>query len=78
MKAFQKLSDEARLERQISSSLHRGKMIIPFGRRLGNRVIDVTDLRMSFDGRTLFDKLSFKVEPGHIVGVMHLTAFPRA
>ncbi|SPQ96336.1 ABC transporter domain-containing protein [Plasmodiophora brassicae] len=70
MKAFQKLSDEARLERQISSSLHRGKMIIPFGRRLGNRVIDVTDLRMSFDGRTLFDKLSFKVEPGHIVGVV--------
>ncbi|MFN3228515.1 MAG: energy-dependent translational throttle protein EttA [Asticcacaulis sp.] len=43
---------------------------IPPGPRLGNVVIEVTDMKKSFGERTLFDGLTFKLPPNGIVGVI--------
>src|SRR5690606_25434389 len=43
---------------------------IPPGPRLGDVVLEVTDLRKGFDGRTLFDGLSFSLPRAGIVGVI--------
>ncbi len=46
------------------------KISIPAGPRLGNLVIEVNDLSKSYGDRLLFDKLSFLVPPGAIVGII--------
>ena len=46
------------------------KIYIPSGPRLGDIVIKATDLKKSFDGRVLFDGLSFNLPPNGIVGVI--------
>jgi len=43
---------------------------IPPGPRLGDRVIEVRDLSKSFGDRKLFDKLTFEIPPGGILGVI--------
>jgi ATPase subunit of ABC transporter with duplicated ATPase domains len=43
---------------------------IPPGPRLGDRVIEVRDLAKSFGNRVLFDKLTFEIPPGGILGVI--------
>lgn len=47
-----------------------GAIVIPAGPRLGNSVIKATDLKLSFDGRTLFENLSFELHRSTIVGVV--------
>lgn len=47
-----------------------GQIYIPPGPRLGDVVIDVTNLKKSFGDRLLIDDLSFSLPPAGIVGVV--------
>ncbi|MFD2237391.1 energy-dependent translational throttle protein EttA [Aureimonas populi] len=47
-----------------------GKIVIPTGERLGNKVIEVTNLTKSFGDRVLIENLSFKLPAGGIVGII--------
>jgi ATP-binding cassette ChvD family protein len=46
------------------------ELFIPPGERLGDKVIEVTNLRKSYGERLLIDDLSFKVPKGAIVGIV--------
>ncbi len=46
------------------------QIIIPVAERLGQNVIDADDLGKAYGDNLLFDKLSFKLPPGGIVGVI--------
>ncbi|MCC2606019.1 energy-dependent translational throttle protein EttA [Planctobacterium marinum] len=46
------------------------ELFIPPGERLGDQVIDVTNLTKSYDGRMLIDDLSFSIPKGAIVGII--------
>tara|TARA_R110001583_G_scaffold67490_1_gene192849 strand:+ start:8657 stop:10330 length:1674 start_codon:yes stop_codon:yes gene_type:complete len=46
------------------------ELFIPTGKRLGDQVVDVTNLTKSFDGRVLIDDLSFSIPKGAIVGII--------
>jgi len=46
------------------------EIFIPVAERLGNEVIEFTDVSKGFGDRLLIDKLSFKVPPGAIVGII--------
>jgi ATP-binding cassette ChvD family protein len=46
------------------------QIVIPVAERLGQNVIDVVDLNKGYGDRLLIDKLSFKLPPGGIVGVI--------
>jgi ATP-binding cassette ChvD family protein len=46
------------------------QIIIPVAERLGNNVIDFTNLNKAFGDRLLIDDLTFKLPPGGIVGVI--------
>ena len=46
------------------------QIIIPVAERLGQNVIDFVDLSKGYGDRLLIDKLSFKLPPGGIVGVI--------
>ena len=47
-----------------------GQIYIPPGPRLGDVVVDVTNLRKSYGDRLLIDDLSFSLPPAGIVGVV--------
>ncbi|SHJ52131.1 energy-dependent translational throttle protein EttA [Aureimonas altamirensis] len=47
-----------------------GKIVIPTGERLGNRVIEVENLTKSYGDRVLIENLTFKLPPGGIVGII--------
>ena len=47
-----------------------GQIVIPVAERLGNNVVDFTDLSKGFGERLLIDDLTFKLPPGGIVGVI--------
>ncbi|MBR0555061.1 energy-dependent translational throttle protein EttA [Ciceribacter sp. L1K23] len=46
------------------------QIIIPVGERLGQVVIEAENLTKAYDGRVLFENLSFKLPPGGIVGII--------
>jgi len=46
------------------------EIFIPVGERLGDQVIEFTDVSKSFGDKLLMDKLSFTVPPGAIVGII--------
>jgi ATP-binding cassette ChvD family protein len=46
------------------------QIVIPVAERLGQNVVDVVDLSKSYGDRMLIDKLTFKLPPGGIVGVI--------
>jgi ATP-binding cassette ChvD family protein len=46
------------------------QIVIPVAERLGQNVIDVIDLNKGYGDQLLIDKLSFKLPPGGIVGVI--------
>ncbi|MDP5254625.1 MULTISPECIES: energy-dependent translational throttle protein EttA [unclassified Vibrio] len=46
------------------------ELFIPPGERLGDKVIEVSNLTKSFDGRVLIDDLSFSIPKGAIVGII--------
>ncbi|AKK19843.1 energy-dependent translational throttle protein EttA [Candidatus Liberibacter africanus] len=61
-------------EELVESSLQRhpgnAQIIIPVGKRLGNVVIEATNISKSYNDCRLIDNLSFKLPPGGIVGVI--------
>jgi len=46
------------------------RLQLPFTRRLGDKVLHVNDVSKGFDGRTLFEGVSFEMPPGAILGVV--------
>lgn len=46
------------------------EIFIPVAERLGDKVVEVTNLNKSFDDRLLIDDLSFNLPPGGIVGII--------
>ena len=48
----------------------RLELFIPNGPRLGNEVLDVTEISKAFDDKLLYDNLTFKLPPAGIVGII--------
>eukprot|EP01112_Ceratiomyxa_fruticulosa_P016276 TRINITY_DN4892_c0_g1_i1.p1 TRINITY_DN4892_c0_g1~~TRINITY_DN4892_c0_g1_i1.p1 ORF type:complete len:617 (+),score=121.98 TRINITY_DN4892_c0_g1_i1:545-2395(+) len=63
---YQDLLEQKNAIRQIEP----GTIVFPPGPKLGNLVIEVKNLSKTFGEKVLFDNLSFKLEPGAIVGVV--------
>ncbi len=62
---FEELSDVDYQKRNETNEI-----FIPVAERLGNEVIEFTDVSKSFGDRMLIDNLSFKVPAGAIVGII--------
>lgn len=62
---FEELSSQEFQKRNETQELY-----IPAGSRLGDLVIDLNNVSKSFGDRVLFDKLSFSVPKGAIVGII--------
>ena len=62
---FEELSDFEYQKRNETNEI-----FIPVAERLGNEVIEFTDVSKSFGDRLLIDKLSFKIPAGAIVGII--------
>jgi sulfate-transporting ATPase len=56
--------------REFQERNETNEIYIPPGPRLGELVVEVTDLRKAFGDRLLIDGLSFKLPPGAIVGII--------
>jgi ATPase subunit of ABC transporter with duplicated ATPase domains len=65
--AYEKLQAEAEADRDGGDRL---EIAIPPGPRLGDTVIEVTNLRKGFGDRLLIDDLSFTLPPAGIVGII--------
>jgi sulfate-transporting ATPase len=65
--AYDKLLAEAQADREAGREL---EIAIPPGPRLGDSVIEVTDLRKGFGDRLLIDGLTFSLPKAGIVGVI--------
>ena len=63
-------SYEELLAQEQENIMNSGNLIIPPAPRLGNEVINFTEVSKSFEDKLLIDKLSFKLPPGGIVGVI--------
>jgi len=57
-------------ESEKMQSYEPGTIVIPPGPRLGHVVIEVNNLSHSFDGRVLFQNLTFQIPRGAIVGII--------
>jgi energy-dependent translational throttle protein EttA len=71
------VKSKARLARfeELSQYEHQQRnetqeIFIPVAERLGNEVIELTDVSKGFGDKLLMDKLSFMVPPGAIVGII--------
>ena len=56
--------------KEVQTRNETKEIYIPPGPRLGDLVIEVNNIRKSFDGRLLIDDLSFSLPKGGIVGVI--------
>jgi ATP-binding cassette ChvD family protein len=65
LQRFEELSSQEFQERNETRELY-----IPPGPRLGNKVVEVTDLCKGFGDRLLIDHLSLTVPPGAIIGII--------
>ncbi len=65
IKAYNELVELAEQRRPAD-----GKIVIPTGERLGQKVIEVDGITKSYGDRVLIENLSFKLPPGGIVGVI--------
>lgn len=65
LKAFEELSSTEFQRRAETRELY-----IPPGPRLGDLVIEADDLKKSFDGRVLYEGLSFRLPRGGILGIV--------
>lgn len=73
----QQAKSKSRLERfeemnsrEFQQRNETAEIYIPPGPRLGNKVIEVNNISKSFDGRLLYENLSFTVPPMAIVGIV--------
>src|SRR5271170_6477696 len=58
------------VKKQNDKAPTTAQIVIPVAERLGQNVIDFVDLSKGYGDRLLVDKLSFKLPPGGIVGVI--------
>ena len=65
--AYEKLYNETKA---ADPGIDAMEITIPAGRRLGDQVIEVTNLRKSFGDRMLIEDLSFTLPPAGIVGII--------
>jgi len=65
MARFEELNSQENQKRNETNELY-----IPPGPRLGDKVLDVHNLKKSFDGRVLINDLSFSIPKGAIVGII--------
>ncbi len=63
--AYEELLAKSQEQRQGPAQI-----LIPVAERLGNVVVEATDLAKAYGDRLLFENLSFKLPPGGIVGVI--------
>lgn len=61
---------EKLLSEDSNEKVEQLEIFIPNGPRLGNKVIEVKNLRKAYDEKLLFDELNFSLPPGGIVGVI--------
>ncbi len=61
---------ETMVAEQSEKRTTTAQIVIPAGPRLGQQVIEVTDLKKSFGDRMLIDNLTFSLPPGGIVGII--------
>jgi sulfate-transporting ATPase len=61
---------ETMLAQESKAQVGVAQIVIPAGPRLGNTVIEATDVCKGFGDKLLMDKLSFSLPPGGIVGVI--------
>ena len=63
--AFSKLVEEAeRIDRPLDLELR-----LPFGPRLGNKVLEIREVSKSYGDKHLIQNFSFEMQPGAIVGI---------
>ncbi|WP_026959131.1 MULTISPECIES: energy-dependent translational throttle protein EttA [Aliagarivorans] len=62
---FEELNNQNYSQRNETNEL-----FIPAAQRLGDKVIDVTNLNKAYDGRVLINDLSFSIPKGAIVGII--------
>jgi len=65
LKQFEEISSSAYQTRNETNEIY-----IPPGPRLGDAVVDVSDLRKGFGEKLLMDGLNFSLPPGGIVGII--------
>jgi len=58
------------VDQEFQSRSETNEIYIPPGPRLGDKVIEVKNLRKAFDDKLLIDDLSFSLPPGGIVGII--------
>lgn len=61
---------EELLAKSQNVNLSQNQITIPAGERLGNVVIEADNVSKAFGDRLLYEKLSFRLPPGGIVGVI--------
>jgi len=65
LNAYEQMNDVETKEKETGFEL-----FIPPGARLGNSVIEITDLSKAFDNRLLFDKFNLSVPRNAVVGII--------
>ncbi|MDX9931011.1 MAG: energy-dependent translational throttle protein EttA [Bacteroidales bacterium] len=65
LSAYEKL-----LSQDVKEKEQRLELYIPDGPRLGDRVIEASNISKAFDNKLLFENLSFAVPPNAIVGII--------
>jgi len=63
--AYNKLADES-----VKDRVGKAQIVIPNGPRLGNKVIEVENLKKHMGDKLLIENLSFTLPPGGIIGVI--------
>ena len=63
-------SYEELVSQEEDNVMNSVNLVIPPAPRLGNEVITFTDVSKSFESKLLIDKLSFKLPPGGIIGII--------
>ncbi len=58
------------VDQEFQSRSETNEIYIPPGPRLGDKVIEIKNLRKAFDDKLLIDDLSFSLPPGGIVGII--------
>ena len=58
------------MDQEFQSRSETNEIYIPPGPRLGDKVIEIKNLRKAFDDKLLIDDLSFSLPPGGIVGII--------
>lgn len=68
MKNYEELKEKSVFEARVDDNLRKGKLVIPPGPKLGNKVVKLVNVSKSFNARRLIKDLTLTLEPGSVVG----------